>query len=229
MSESTTRSVERALNFLAVICERGKVSLADSARACELAPSTALRLLRTLESTGFVRRDENGNFSPGGRIIQLGAQALSNESLIDLTRPAMERLVEAGGESVYLSIVGHRATALYIAIAEGTHSVRHTSWVGSTIPLTGTAAGRALSGTVPGDGYTLVQSGVERDVTAIAAPIRAGHRALAALSIVAPSYRIDAEEAARLGALLAAEVAGLSTGLSRPASSASSVGEEDVA
>ena len=99
-------------------------------------PSTALRLLRTLETTGFVSKEEFGTYRPGSRLIQLGAQALSSESLIDLARPAMEKLVSETGESAYLSVEGHGDTALYIGIVEGTHSVRHTSWVGRTVPLT---------------------------------------------------------------------------------------------
>ena len=77
MAEPSTRTVERALALLATICERGGANLADSARDCDLAPSTALRLLRTLETTGFVSREEaGGTYRPGARLIQLGAQAL---------------------------------------------------------------------------------------------------------------------------------------------------------
>ena len=101
MAEPSTRTVERALALLASVCERGGANLADSARDCDLAPSTALRLLRTLEAAGFVSRDdERGTYRPGARLIQLGAQALSNESLIDLATPTMERLVADTGESV---------------------------------------------------------------------------------------------------------------------------------
>ena len=168
VAEPSTRTVERALALLATICDRGGANLADSARDCDLAPSTALRLLRTLETTGFVSKEEFGTYRPGSRLIQLGAQALSNESLIDLARPAMEKLVSETGESVYLSVEGHRSTALYIGIVEGTHSVRHASWVGRTVPLDTSAAGHALRGDVPADGYVVVEHGVETDVTAIA-------------------------------------------------------------
>ena len=147
VAEPSTRTVERALALLATICERGGANLADSARDCDLAPSTALRLLRTLETTGFVSREEaGGTYRPGARLIQLGAQALSNESLIDLAKPTMEKLVAETGESAYLSVEGHGATALYIGIVEGTHSVRHASWVGRTVPLDKSAAGQALRG-----------------------------------------------------------------------------------
>ena len=100
-----------------------------------------------------------------------GRRRLSNESLIDLAKPTMEKLVAETGESAYLSVEGHGATALYIGIVEGTHSVRHTSWVGRTVPLDKSAAGRALRGRVPDVGYVVVERGVEADVTAIACPV----------------------------------------------------------
>lgn len=216
VAESSTRTVERALALLATICERGAANLADSARECDLAPSTALRLLRTLETAGFVTKEDVGTYRPGSRIIQLGAQALGNESLVDLARPIMEQLVSATGESVYLSIEGHRDTALYIGIVEGTHSVRHTSWVGRTVPLDRSAAGCALRGDVPDDGYVVVERGVESDVTAIASPVYCQARIVAALSLVVPSYRLKARDAARYGKLLATGAADVSGLLSHP-------------
>jgi IclR family transcriptional regulator, acetate operon repressor len=119
VADQATRTVERALALLASVCDRGGANLADTARDCELAPSTALRLLRTLEATGFVRKDDTGTYRPGSRIIQLGAQALSDESLVDLAGPAMDELATETGESVYLSVVGHAATAVYINIVDG--------------------------------------------------------------------------------------------------------------
>jgi IclR family acetate operon transcriptional repressor len=217
VAEPSTRTVERALALLATICDRGGANLADSARECELAPSTALRLLRTLENTGFLAKEElSGTYRPGSRLIQLGAQALSNESLIDLAKPVMEKLVAECEESVYLSVEGHGGTALYISIVEGTHSVRHASWVGRTVPLDVSAAGHALRGRVPDEGYVIVERGVETDVTAIACPVYSQARVVAALSLVIPSYRLSSPQAAKYGRMLGSAAACLSAALSRP-------------
>jgi len=214
MAEPATRTVERALALLATVCDGGGANLVDTARECDLAPSTALRLLRTLETTGFVSKDAFGVYRPGSRIIQLGAQALSNESLIDLARPAMEELATDTGESVYLSVEGHAATALYIGIVEGTHSVRHASWVGRTVPLDTSAAGHALRGKVPDAGYVVVERGVETDVTAIASPVYSQARIVAALSLVIPSYRLTASQAMEYGRMLVSATADVSARLS---------------
>jgi DNA-binding IclR family transcriptional regulator len=200
--------------LLATVCESGGANLADSARDCDLAPSTALRLLRTLETTGFVSKDESGMYRPGARIIQLGAQALSDESLVDLAGAAMEELATDTGESVYLSVEGHAGTALYISIVEGTHSVRHASWVGRTVPLETSAAGHALRGKVPDAGFVVVERGVETDVTAIACPVYSQARIVAALSLVIPSYRLTTSQATQHGRMLVSAAAGISARLS---------------
>ncbi|MDR1824240.1 MAG: IclR family transcriptional regulator [Bifidobacteriaceae bacterium] len=195
----STRTVERALALLAVVCESGQLSLSEAARETNLAVSTALRLLRTLEQAGFVVRDNDGNYRAGARVIQIGAQALSDQALVSLAAGAMEDLVQATGESAYLSVPGHRDTALYLAITEGTHPVRHVSWVGRTVPLDGSAVGAVMGGRTPAIGYVVVESGVEPDVTAIAAPIMLRGRVVAAISLLVPSYRADAAKVASYG------------------------------
>lgn len=215
MAENATRTVERALALLATVCDRGSANLADSARDCDLAPSTALRLLRTLEATGFIAKDDAGIYRPGARIIQLGAQVLSSESLIELARPMMEKLAAQTGESAYLSVEGHAGTAVYLSIVEGTHSVRHANWVGRVIPLDISAAGHALRGDVNDDGYVVIERGVERDVTAIACPLRSEARVVGALSLVVPSYRLTDSEAVHYGEMLVSASAEISAQLSR--------------
>lgn len=214
MADTSTRTVERALTLLGAVCDRGYVSLSDAARDVDLSASTALRLLRTLETSGFVRRDDAGDYRPGTRIVQLGALALSHESLVSLAAEPMKRLVARTGESTYLNVParpdgdGHQQ-GVYIAIEEGTHSVRHTSWVGRSIPLDGTAAGAVLGGQTGPDGYVIVRNGVEADVTAIASPVVMGQRVVASLSVVVPSYRVTPEEAEQIGALVAGESASI--------------------
>ncbi|MBN3585754.1 helix-turn-helix domain-containing protein, partial [Algoriphagus aestuarii] len=77
MSEQSTRTVERALALLSVVCEGERPTLAVAARAVELAPSTALRLLRTLEQAGFILKEDDGTYRAGPRLVQLGTHALS--------------------------------------------------------------------------------------------------------------------------------------------------------
>jgi len=202
---SSTRSVERALGLLAHVCDSAPTSLSACARAVGLSPTTALRLLRTLERLEFVTRDGDGDFHPGSRAFRFGAAALGRNQMVRAAEPALQRLCERCGESAYLGITGPRDRAVYIAMAEGTFSIRHAGWVGRTVPLGGTAIGAALQGRTPECGYVVVRSSVEDDVTAIAAPIQWTGGIAGALNVVGPSYRLDPERSRDVGAAVAAE------------------------
>lgn len=210
---SSTRTVERALALLSEVCTRGEITLTESARHTGLPASTALRLLRTLESAGFVSRDDGGSFRAGPRMIQLGAAAVGRNELARLARPALHRIGTATRESAYLSIRGVDETAVYIDQVEGTHAVRHSSWIGRAVPMAGLAVGRVLSGEVPEEGYVAGRDRLEPDVTAIVAPVRYPGGIAGALSVLGPTYRIDPATMHDYGRIVATEAAQLSVQL----------------
>ncbi len=220
LAPSSTRTVDRALGLLAEICAEGSLSLSEVARRADLPASTALRLLRTLEQADFLSRNAAGLFEAGTRLIQLGATAFGRQSLVAFTEPSLQRLVAATGESAYVSQPGAGDSALYLGMVEGTYAIRHTSWVGRTVPLAGTAVGLALRGQVPPAGFVWLRSAVESDVTAIAAPIRRPGGIAGAISLVGPTYRIDEPALETFGRLLAEEAAIVGAHFSLPATPA---------
>jgi urocanate hydratase len=205
IAQSSTRTVERALVLLAAVCAEGSVSLTEAARLAGLPASTALRLLRTLESSGFVSRDQGGAYHPGTRIIQLGATALGRQSLVELAQPSLERIVQQTGESTYLVVRGPGDTALYLAMVEGTHPIRHTSWVGRAIDLADLAVGAALRGDVPPAGFVAQHDRRDPEITAIAAPVLRPGGVAAALNLLGPTYRIDDARTEQYGRIVSHE------------------------
>lgn len=213
---SSTRTVERALALLSEVCTREAVTLTECARQTALPASTALRLLRTLETAGFVTRDEAGSFRAGPVMTSLGATALGRNELARLAAPALDRIGAQTKESAYLSVRGVNDTAIYIAVVEGTHAVRHTSWIGRTVPMEGLAVGRVLSGDVPDIGYVAGRDRMEPDVTAIVAPLRFPGGIAGALSVLGPTYRIEETTMHAYGRIVADEAAALSALLGFP-------------
>jgi len=210
---SSTRAVERALALLSVVCTREAATLTECARHTALPASTALRLLRTLESAGFVSRDHGGSFRAGPTITQLGATAIGRNELARLARPALDRIGAATRESAYLSIRGVGDTAVYIAQVEGTHAVRHSSWIGRAVHMEGLAVGQVLRGEIPEMGYVAGRDRLEPDVTAIVAPVRYPGGIAGALSVLGPTYRIDKATMHAYGRIVATEAAELSSQL----------------
>lgn len=209
-----TRTVIRALTLLDVVAGTdGGCTLSEAARAVELSPSTAMRLLNTLQAHGYLHRDADGRFGAGPTLLRVGANALRRDPLYERAAPYLTGLAERTGETANLGIRDGRA-AVYLRSVPSPHAVRHVSWIGRGVPLTGTALGAALRDDLGDEGYAVV---VEEEVTAVAAPVRADDgRVVAALSITGPSFRFGDEDLARCGRAvreaadhLAADLAGL--------------------
>jgi DNA-binding IclR family transcriptional regulator len=202
--ETSTRTVDRAFDLLGAVTERPLgVSLSELARAAALSPATASRLLATLVRRRLVRRDEQGLYRPGIGLLQLAAGVLRGEPLYELAGSHLSALAQATGETANLGVAVDDERALYLRQVAGDHPVQTGSWTGRTIPRDGTAMGAALAGAVGATGYAVSRGAIEPDITAIAAPVRDYDGAIiAALSIIAPSYRTGDDDVDRYGLLL---------------------------
>lgn len=186
------RSTDRGLSLLKVVADDPDgITLSDAARAVELSPSTALRHLRSLEAAGLVqRRLADGCFEPGAELLRIARNLAASASLTQRAQPLLDELAAETGESAYLAEPVDRAWATYTGVAEGSHSIRHVSWLGQRVTRRGSAVGDALAGRIDHDGVALRRDAVEPGVTAISAPVldRAG-RVVAAVSLIGPSFR----------------------------------------
>lgn len=196
------RAVQRALRLLECFSEgQPTLGLSEYARMAGLPVSTAYRLLLTLETAGFVRRNAAGAYSCGTRLLQIGLTALQNVSAYDVAEPHLQRLSEMTGESAYLGIPADESQIIYVRQSISLKAVRHSAWLGRGVPYKGTAIGAAMSGKVGKHGYAFSRRTIEPDVTAIAAPIHGRDGSIiAAMNVVGPSYRITDADIDRFGA-----------------------------
>ena len=111
----TIRSVDRALDLLTAVCDHPGITLSEAARSAGLAPSSALRLLRTLTESGYLSRTPDGLYDVGPELIRVSGRVLADNSLRRLCRPTMTQLAAETGESVYLS-VRHHDRAIYLSL-----------------------------------------------------------------------------------------------------------------
>lgn len=211
-----TRTVERALTLLSAVAEGGG-TLSELARAAELSPSTASRLLATLAGQELVRRDEHGRYRAGTRLRRLAAASLREDPLYELAGPHLEALAGETGETANLAVAADKRQIVYLRQVAGRNLVQTAGWVGRTIPRRGTALGAALRGAVDGDGYVARAGAVEPEVTSIAAPVfGAGGEIAGALSVLAPTYRTPAARVERCGRAVARHAVELSRSLGAP-------------
>jgi DNA-binding IclR family transcriptional regulator len=207
-----TRSVDRALNLLVAITDQpDDRSLTALARQVDLSPSTASRLLETLAHHAFVDRVADGTYRPGARLLQVAASALQGEAVYELAEPHLVELASVTGETANLGIAIEGDRALYLRQVASPRIVRTASWTGRTIPIKRTAMGAALRGQVGPDGYASTRATVEPDVTAVAVPVRdRTHSVVAALSVLAPTYRTGDAEVEAIGRALVSHAGALS-------------------
>lgn len=200
---TATRAVSRALDLLGWVATSDGLTLADAARLSNLPTSTALRLIRTLEAGEFISRSEDGICVAGPRVLAIGTAALTGLPLYSLAKAHVEALAAETGESCYLAVPGPDDTALYALQVESGWAVRHSSWVGRTVPLRGTAVGAALRDETDLDGCAALRETLEPDVTAVSGSIfGASGAVVGALSVVGPTYRISDEDLGGYRALI---------------------------
>ncbi len=89
-------------------------SLSQLARAAELSPSTASRLLSTLAAQELVRRDEHGHYHAGARLRALAAASLRQDPLHELAGPHLSALAAETGETANLAVAADDGRVVYL-------------------------------------------------------------------------------------------------------------------
>jgi DNA-binding IclR family transcriptional regulator len=200
-SISSVGVVDKAVGVLAAI-ERGPQSLADLVAATGLSRATAHRLAVALEAHGLLRRDEDGRFTLGLRLIGLGhAAAEAVPGWLD-ARPALAWLQEQTGESVQL-YVRDRDVRVCVESLEAPHELRTIVPVGARLPLDRGSGGRVLR---DGAASGWIESVEERQagVASVSAPVvDPSGRVVAAVSVSGPVDRTTRTPGRRYGAAVA--------------------------
>ena len=101
------QSIERAAAVLRALAANGGNGnrLTDVARAVGLSKATTSRILGALVSEGFVEQDgETGLYFVGFTLFSIGNAAAERFGLASAAQPALQRLAERTGDTVYLSI-----------------------------------------------------------------------------------------------------------------------------
>jgi DNA-binding IclR family transcriptional regulator len=211
----STRAVDRALALLEhVVSAPAAPSLVEAARAVDLPVSTAARLLASLETRGLIRRAADGRYWTGPQMFAVAAAAMRGLPIHELAEPHLEDLVAQTSESAYLLVPVSEGRAVYISQVQSRSSIRHASWLGRTIDLAGTASGAALSGTDLTDGYAVNRGAIEPDAATAAAPVYSATGGIqAAMSVIAPSFRVSDQRLMEIGRLVAEHATALSVEL----------------
>ena len=220
------QTLDRSVAVLAAVADAGRASLADLVEATDLARATAYRLAVALERHGLLRRDSDGRFRLGGRLIGLGARAAATMGLTAAAAPALAALVEKTGESAQL-FVREGDRRICVATHERPSGLRDTVPLGAVLPLDRGSGGKVLLAwaadaerfpsadaselrTVRERGWADSVAERESGVASVSAPVRGPDGVvLAAISVSGPLDRLGRRPGRRLGTAVVAAAADL--------------------
>ena len=144
------QSLDRAFNLLEVISGHADgIALTELAQRTALPPSTAHRLLKSLEQRGYLRQDEErGLWFIGVTAFVVGSAFIRSRDIVASSRPSMRRLMEDLGESVNLAVL-EGSVAIYLSQIECRQMIRAHALPGGRAPLHGSGVGKALLAALP--------------------------------------------------------------------------------
>lgn len=141
------QSVDRALDILEALAAADRpLGVSEIAELTGLAQGTAHRLLRALQSRGYVRHDATRKYALGVAATRLSEPA--HQALLLSAQPHLKRLVALTGETANLAML-EGDSAVYVAQSPSPHMLRIFAEVGRRVPVHSTAVGKVLLAHLP--------------------------------------------------------------------------------
>ena len=123
--------------------------LSETAARLHLAKGAAHRLLTQLVQRGYLEQDPiTQRYRLTLRLVVLGFRHLTNTGLTDICQPELDKMAEATGELVRLTVVDGDSL-IWAAQAQGArHGLRYDGNYGRAVNLTATATGKCWLATL---------------------------------------------------------------------------------
>jgi IclR family transcriptional regulator, KDG regulon repressor len=151
------QSLDRALRLLEAL-QPGARTVADLCGEVQLPRSTVFRLLKDLESRGYVQRRAPGSFALSLKVLQLAGALLDQLEVREACRPVLAQVAFKTGRTCHVSVRdGLYATCIECVEAE--QPLRLTVSIGRRTPLHAGAGSRVLLAYAPDEVLRKVMSG----------------------------------------------------------------------
>jgi DNA-binding IclR family transcriptional regulator len=139
-----TQAVLRAVSLLKMFDDsRQEWGLSELAQEVGLNKTTTYRLLTALESEGMVARQANDTYTLGPEIVVLGGRALRNNDLRTVSKPALEAMAAATGETATLEVLSGYEVVIIDEVV-GEHLMASAQSIGTRWPAFVTSTGKAM-------------------------------------------------------------------------------------
>lgn len=160
------QSIDRILDIVEILAAHPNgISLSELAEVSELHPSTTHRLLGSLVSRGYaIKNPDTGKYRLTLRIFEVGSRVANSSNLLTVSRPILERLQHATGETVHLVVRDGSDVVYLYKESDGSVDVRMGSTIGNRSPMYCTGVGKAILATLSPEDFenTWLQSTVQQ-------------------------------------------------------------------
>jgi len=141
---AVVQALDRGLALLAALARADKATLGALALEAGLPPSSAHRLLSTLEAHRFVAfAPATGEWSVGVEAFRTGSAFLRQARVVDAARDVMRELVDLTGETANLALPDG-AEVVFVSQVETAHPIRAFFGPGARAPMHASGIGKAL-------------------------------------------------------------------------------------
>ncbi|MGB3682500.1 MAG: IclR family transcriptional regulator [Rubrobacteraceae bacterium] len=135
--------LDKSVRILALLAEDGPTGLAGVVEVTGIPRPTAHRLLAALEAHHLVARSD-GRYRLGLRLLGWGEKAAAGTDLVEVARPALDKLRDVTGESVQLYVREGKQRVCVAAVERVGGGLRDMVPVGSVLPLEQGSGGKVL-------------------------------------------------------------------------------------
>lgn len=142
----TVGAVDKALALLNAFGHQPSISVKEGAEMLGVAPSTAYRLLATLQVHGYVGQDNlTKRYWAGSQLIDVALGALKGLDIRRVAHGYLEELSEELRETVNLAVLDKAGLQIrFLDSIESPEAVRVSSRTGTILPAHCTAVGKVL-------------------------------------------------------------------------------------
>jgi IclR family KDG regulon transcriptional repressor len=149
-TENSMQTITRAIQVLkAFTFENTEFTLSDLHKKLGISKSSLQRILKTLDSEGFLEKNEvQKSYKLGLELYLLGQLVEGNSHLLSIGKPYMEELSNETGESVTLNVI-HENKRKCIGYVQGKHELLTLTHIGQYSPLNAGASAKVLLAFLP--------------------------------------------------------------------------------
>ncbi|MGJ8640814.1 MAG: IclR family transcriptional regulator [Opitutaceae bacterium] len=143
MNKYTIPNLKNACRVMQMLPEnKGGMTIEDLSRSLNVPRTSMLRIVSTLEESGFVER-VGRRFFAGGRLLQMGLLALKENNLRVLSAPILAELSQTTGETAHLAQLSGKQM-LIIEVSESPNTVRAALSAGRMVDTYCSATGKVM-------------------------------------------------------------------------------------